>query len=225
MAGRVARLHQVRGGCVDVSFMVLGFIANNVYVIEDGDGVIIVDPSCRPIDIMGAVEGRKVNAIFCTHNHVDHVGCVAKIKELTGAPVYASTIDAPLIEEGQWDRNSNLTAEPCKVDHRVKEGDEITVGKTTWKVIATPGHTKGSICFFLDPKDSPSGKGAPVLVSGDTLFAGSIGRTDFAGGSMSEMRKSLARLSKLPNATIVLPGHNGLTTIAAEQRRVFAYFL
>ena len=223
MAGHNVRTHQVQGGCADASFVVLGFIANNVYFIDDGEGLIIVDPSCRPSDILSIVGDQEVDAIFCTHNHSDHVGCLAQIQKATGATVYASTIDAPLIEKGQKDPDGYY-ADPCKVDVRVNDGDTITVGKTTWKVMATPGHTKGSIFFFLDAKNAPK-KGKNLLVSGDTLFAGSIGRTDFAGGSMADMRKSLAKLQKLPDATIVLPGHNALTTIQAEQRRVFAYFL
>lgn len=223
MANNFARVHQVQGGCADASFMVLGFIANNVYLIDDGEGLIVVDPSCRPADILHAVGGRKVDAIFCTHNHSDHVGCLAQIQKATGAKVYAHTVDAPLIEKGQKD-DTGYYADACKVDVRVKDGDVITVGKTTWKVLHTPGHTKGSCCFFLDAKKAPK-KGSNLLVSGDTLFAGSIGRTDFAGGSMAEMRRSLAKLQKLPDNTIVLPGHNALTTIKAEQRRVFAYFI
>ena len=93
-----------------------------------------------------------------------------------------------------------------------------------WKVISTPGHTPGSVCFFLSSEDGARIEGANVLVSGDTLFCGSIGRTDFEGGDDRAMRASLRRLSHLPDETLVLPGHNSLTTIADEQRRVFAYF-
>ncbi|MGI6590991.1 MAG: MBL fold metallo-hydrolase [Eggerthellaceae bacterium] len=87
------------------------------------------------------------------------------------------------------------------------------------------GHTPGGACYFLDPATSPFPDKRPLLLSGDTLFCGSIGRTDFEGGNMGAMRASLARLSKLPDATIVLPGHNSLTTIQVEQKRVFAYYL
>ena len=110
------------------------------------------------------------------------------------------------------------------MDRKVSDGETVQVGTTTWKVIATPGHTPGGVCYFLDPAKAPNPQGRPLLVSGDTLFCGSIGRTDFAGGSMRDMRASLARLAKLPDPTIVLPGHNALTTIQVEQKRVFAYY-
>ena len=93
-----------------------------------------------------------------------------------------------------------------------------------WKVVLTPGHTKGSMCLFIDPRFGNHPEGSPVLVSGDTLFCASIGRTDFEGGSMDDMRASLKRLAVLPDETLVLPGHNDLTTIGAERRRVFAQF-
>ena len=144
------------------------------------------------------------------------------MKRRTGAPVIASKVDSPVIEAGQKDMG--IVTEGCVVDRKVSDGDMIAVGKTEWRVIATPGHTPGGICFFLDPQKAPHPDRRPLLVSGDTLFCGSIGRTDFEGGSMRDMRASLARLSKLPDSTIVLPGHNALTTIQVEQKRVFSYY-
>lgn len=217
------RLHRLEEGCAKVEFTVLGPIENNVFFIDDGEGIIIVDPSCWPDDIMAAVGDRPVDAIFVTHNHWDHCNALAEVKRRTGAPVYAPRIDAPLIESGQEDMG--IVTEGCKIDHKVDDGDIVTVGKTAWQVLATPGHTPGSICFFLDPKKAPNPDGRPLLISGDTLFCASIGRTDFEGGSLRDMRASLARLSKLPDPTIVLPGHNSLTTIQVEQKRVFAYYL
>ena len=92
------------------------------------------------------------------------------------------------------------------------------------KVIGTPGHTEGSMCLFLDSSLTERLDAKPVLIAGDTLFFGSIGRTDFSGGSMSAMRKSLKRLAVLPDDTVVLPGHGNLTTIGGERRRVFAFY-
>lgn len=223
MGNANSRLHEVRDACVDIRFLILGPIANNVYLIDDGDGLIVVDPSCKAPAIMEAAGERKVDAIFVTHNHTDHVGALADLARQTGAPVIASAIDAPLIERGQRD-DFGLEAKGCKVTTKVGDGDIVKVGKTAWKVMATPGHTKGGICFFLDPSAAPKPKGSPVLVSGDTLFCGSIGRTDFAGGSLAEMRKSLRYLAFLPDQTVVLPGHDMLTTIKAERKRVFAYY-
>ena len=147
----------------------------------------------------------------------------AELREATGAPVIASAIDAPLIEE-PCDEDLSTRGVPCPVDRTVAHGDVVEVGNMKWKVIATPGHTPGSICLFDIPQFGNHPKGLPVLLSGDTLFAGTIGRTDFKGGSMADMRASLKKLAALPDDTAVLPGHNNLTTIGAERRRVFALY-
>lgn len=218
----MARFHTVRDLCVQVSFAVLGPIANNVYVVDDGQGVIVVDPSCRQDAIMQMVGSRTVDAIFVTHRHEDHIGALHAVHELTGAPVYAPALEAKVIEEGV-ESDYGLSAAGCPVDVRVSDGDTLAVGKTTWKVLHTPGHTEGSVCYYLRPQDAP-GTGRPVLLSGDTLFCSSIGRTDLPGGSMKQMRQSLRRLGQLPDETAVLPGHNMLTTMKAEKRTTIAYY-
>lgn len=218
---RSGRAYVVTGACVDIEFMVLGPIQNNTYLISDGSATFVVDPSDDADRIITALGKRTLDAIVVTHHHADHVSALKELKEKTGAPVYASAIDAPVIENQPKDYPP---AESCKVDHMVKDKDTITIGAMRWKVIATPGHTPGGICFFLDSEYGMRLDGANVLISGDTLFCGSIGRTDFEGGNDREMRASLRRLSQLPHDTLVLPGHNSLTTIADEQRRVFAYF-
>lgn len=211
-------LHEVKGGCVPISFLVLGPIENNVYLIDDGaGGVIVVDPSCEPDLIMDALAGRPISALFVTHQHWDHVGALRALVDRTGAAVYASRIDAPTIESGQADRHSPERISPCRVDHKLSDGESVTVGMLTWRCILTPGHTKGSMCLLAETGTRP---GSPVLISGDTLFQASIGRVDFEGGSMTDMRASLRKLSKLPDDTIVLPGHMGTTTIGAERHRV-----
>ena len=218
----MARYHKVRDLCADVVFSILGPIANNVYVVDDGEGVIVVDPSCRPDAIMDMVNGRKVDAIFVTHRHEDHIGALADIHRLTGAKVYAPALEAKVIEAGV-ESAFGLSSAACPVDVRYKDGDRITVGKTTWEVLHTPGHTEGSSCFYLRPENAPH-DGAPILLSGDTLFCSSIGRTDFEGGSMKQMRQSLRRLGQLPDDVVVLPGHNMLTTMKAEKRMTIPYY-
>ncbi|MCI2241404.1 MBL fold metallo-hydrolase [Adlercreutzia faecimuris] len=217
------RLFEVQGLCADVEYLVMGQLQNNVYVISDGRGTMVVDPSCDVDDILAAVGERAVDAIVLTHAHNDHVGAAAALREATGAPVIASAADADAIEDPR--PGAFLDAAPaCPVDRRVANGDVVTVGGMAWKVISTPGHTPGSICLFLIPQFGNHGDGLPILVSGDTLFAGTVGRTDFEGGSMDEMRASIKKLAALPDDTAVLPGHNDLTTIGAERRRVFARF-
>ncbi len=219
MAGK----YEVQGLCVDVTYMVLGPIENNVYIISDGKGTFVVDPSCRADRILAALGDRKLDAIVITHHHYDHTEAAEEIRRATGAAVYASKIDAPLIEDPKEVGTSGI-ARPCKVDRRVSHGDVVRIGDMEWKVILTPGHTEGSICLYLPPQFGNHPKGLPVLISGDTLFAGATGRTDFEGGSMSDMAASMKKLAKLPDDVAVLPGHNDLTTIGAERRRVFARF-
>lgn len=284
-------LYEVQGLCVDVSYMVMGPIENNVYVVSDGAGAMVVDPSCEADRILGALRelgvrvgadagvraaardtlggdagaagagdagasasgagdaagvgagaagagdagasepagaegaygGVKLEAIVLTHSHWDHVDAAADLRAATGACVIASVADAGQIEHPTHNSTSRV-ATPCKVDRRVEHGDVVQVGNMQWKVMATPGHTKGSMCLFMVPQFGNHADGLPVLISGDTLFAGTVGRTDFEGGSMADMTASVKKLAHLPDDTVVLPGHNSLTTIGAERRRVFARF-
>ena len=217
------QLFEVKGLCADVEYLVMGQLQNNVYLISDGAGTMVVDPSCDADTILAALGDRTLDAIILTHNHNDHTGAVAALREATGAVVVASELDADGVEHpgpGAFMEASD----PCPVDRRVSHGDVVTVGNMAWKVIATPGHTRGSICLFLIPQFGNHADGLPLLISGDTLFAGTVGRTDFEGGSMDDMRASMKKLAALPDDTAVLPGHNDLTTIGAERRRVFARF-
>lgn len=212
-------LHVVSGGCARVGYIVLGMISNNTYMIDDGEGgTIIVDPSTHPDTIMEAA-GEHVSALLVTHGHFDHVGALYDLRARTGAPVYASAIDTPLIEQPQagW---HGIKVHACSVDHQLQDGEEVRIGQLALKMLLTPGHTPGSACYLVEPHGTAGGLGAPMLFSGDTLFCNSVGRTDFEGGSMADMRASMRKLSHLSDDTIVLPGHNELTTIEAERIRV-----
>ncbi|BAK45601.1 MBL fold metallo-hydrolase [Eggerthella sp. YY7918] len=216
--------YQVKGACVSVEYLVLGMIQNNVFIISDDAATIVVDPSCKADEILKTVGNRKVDAIILTHRHSDHVGAAKALRDKTGATVIASAIDAPIISGEQKLPHDDMRFEPCPVDQTVADGDILKIGNMPWKVISTPGHTPGGICLFLAPQFGSNPQGAPVLISGDTLFCGSIGRTDFQGGDMRAMRASLKRLAALPDDTIVLPGHESLTRIGDERRRVFAFY-
>lgn len=207
--------HTINGGCVSIEFLVMGPIENNVYIVGDGDTTFVVDPTCDPDRILKALEERKLDTIVLTHFHWDHCGAAKKLRDITGARVIASRADAPIIAGEVKLDASHRSYEPCPVDRVVGDNEVVGIGAMRWKVLVTPGHTPGSMCLFLD---APAGsEAAPVLVSGDTLFAGAHGRTDFVGGDAAAMRESLKRLAALPDATIVLPGHGNPTTIAREK--------
>ena len=154
-----------------------------------------------------------------THEHSDHIGALAQLRHETDAPVIASAIDAPLIEKQQKQAAAKLSPVQNKVvDRTVKEGDIVELCGMKWKVLITPGHTKGSMCLYLPASENGGERG--ILFSGDTLFCGAFGRTDFPGGSMNEMVKSLKRLDTLPADTLVFPGHMQFTEIGEEQRGI-----
>lgn len=213
---------KIDGLCIDARFLVMGPLENNVYIVSDGKGTFVVDPSDNADVIVDQLRGARLDAIVVTHAHWDHTGALAELKRLTGAEVVACAEEAPYIENPRAG-HMGRTSEGCKVDRKVENGDVLNIGNMQWKVIQTPGHSSGSLCLFCIPQFGNHGDGYPVLISGDTLFAGTTGRTDFGRGSDEDMAASIKRLAMLPDDTVVLPGHNALTTIGAE-RKTFARF-
>ena len=145
-------------------------------------------------------QSATLEAILLTHAHFDHIGALKNLRAATNARVY--------IGEADKDDPSRMCHDLLTYTDTYRDGDFVTAGGLRFQVLATPGHTPGSVCLLCEN----------VLFSGDTLFAGSYGRTDFLGGSSRDMAASLKRLSKLPPETRVLPGHGASSTIEEELR-------
>ena len=188
----------------------------NCYVCDCGDGVaVIIDPGDDAGRIRAALLEAKVTpeAILLTHGHLDHISALTELLAVWPVPVYLAAGDARFAFTAQ---NEIPCYQPVgMVPEKLKDltdGQTLTFGSATVTVLATPGHSPGSVCFQV--KDGET----DVLFSGDTLFAGSIGRTDFPGGDNAAMGKSLRRLAALPPALPVYPGHGPATSIGRECR-------
>ncbi len=193
----------------------LGICQTNCYfVYEEGKKeALVFDPADHGDHLFNALKekGFSVGAILLTHGHFDHIWGVDQLKALSGAKLYAYEEEKELCA----DPGLNVSAQAgraCAVtpDVLLKDGEEFTLLGITGKVIATPGHTKGSCCYYFE-KDK-------ILISGDTLFLESVGRTDFPTGSMSTLVRSVReKLMTLPDDVKVYPGHGPSTTIGYER--------
>jgi len=181
----------------------------------------VIDPG-DDIEAILAIIARhrlKVKAIVITHSHIDHIGGAKKMKAATGAPVYLNENDLVLYQHLGEQAKMIGTAEPEKtsIDLSPKDGDTIQAGNIKASVIHTPGHTPGSICLLVPAPDGGA-EVSPMLIAGDTLFRGSIGRTDLRGGDTRAILKSIKeKLLALNDNVLVIPGHGGETTIGFER--------
>lgn len=196
--------------------LMLGVCQTNCYfVYQDGStDVIFFDPADKGDYIYEKLQekGLNVKGILLTHGHFDHIWGTDKLRELSGAPIYAYEAEKALCEDAITNV-SDQVGRPYTVvpDYYVKDGEEITIAGMTCKVIATPGHTVGSCCYYFEE--------AGMLIAGDTLFQESVGRTDLPTGSMSAIIHSIKdKLFLLPDETKVYPGHGDVTSIGHEKR-------
>ncbi len=193
--------------------LVVGPLEVNCYLLADGNGLsLVIDPGDEPDLIMDVIRsnGFNVQYIVCTHGHFDHVGAVAELKDETGAKVLIHREELEIYHAARdmaafWGYDVDNPPEP---DVFINDGDDIRIGEISFRVIHAPGHSPGGICLYS--------KG--IVITGDTLFAGSVGRTDFYGGDINQLKESFNKLMLLPEDTRVLPGHGPESTIGEEKR-------
>jgi len=188
--------------------LIVGPIETNCYIVgsESNRRGMIIDPGASGKKILSSVDelGLDITLIVLTHGHPDHAAAVKEVKKATGAEVAIHTDDAKFMH-----RLSLVVACPSTPDRLLRDGDSVDVGELHFVVLHTPGHSPGGICL----------QGWGVVFSGDTLFRGSVGRTDFPSGNHHQLISSIyAKLMVLPDDTVVYPGHGADTTIGAERR-------
>lgn len=197
--------------------LAVGQLQANCFVVVDEKTreAMVIDPGDEPDRIMEIVkeDNLKVKYIVCTHAHFDHVGAISDIKDETDAKIvihqeerelYSSAMD----QAAFWGYELAPLPEP---DMLVQEGDKLEIGSLKFEILHTPGHSPGGICLY----------GEDVVFTGDTLFEGSVGRTDFYGGDMNKLKRSFSRLMSLPPDTKVFAGHGRSSSIRQEKASNF----
>jgi hydroxyacylglutathione hydrolase len=196
----------------------VGPLRCNCSVIGDGTTreAIVIDPGDDIEDVLAIVRKHnlQVKQIVITHAHIDHIGGAMKLRAATSSPILLNENDQAQLKILDIQAGWIGVAPPgeVKIDQSVTTGDKVKAGSHEASILHTPGHTEGSICLYFPAEKK--------LIAGDTLFAGSIGRTDLPGGSMQKIMESLhGALLSLPDETVVVPGHGPVTTIGEERER------
>jgi len=193
--------------------LVVGPLENNCFMIADEKTAecIVTDPGDEPGRIIDLIKENnfRVKYILCTHAHFDHVGALPEVKEETGAQIVLHSDDLIIYRNAtEYAKSWGFEIDPLpEPDLLVSEGDILRIGSLEFRVLHTAGHSPGGICIY----------GEGILITGDTLFAGSVGRTDLYGGDVNKLRISFKRLMSLPDETRVLPGHGPESTIDRER--------
>ena len=205
---------------IEVEKLVLGAVSTNVYLVFYNGNCLIVDPSDEAERIISHINEKQVKplAILITHGHFDHIMAAPVLAEKYGIKIYAGDADRQLLKDSKLNLGQRFLGEDftMEADEYLKDGDELEFEGFRLKVLYTPGHTVGSISFYSDDlEDNEAFK--KVIFSGDSLFAGSIGRVDLPTGNEATMRKTLEEVfKKMSPETVVFPGHGAATTIERE---------
>ncbi|MDI3328790.1 MAG: MBL fold metallo-hydrolase [Alicyclobacillaceae bacterium] len=205
-----------------VERFVLNAMGTNCYVVaaREGGPAVVIDPAgpMEPVRSFLTRRGLKVEAIFQTHGHADHLLGLEELRRETGAPVYIHEGDAEMLTDPEKNLSAFLGSPVvCRpAEHRWRGGEDFVAAGLRIRVIHTPGHTPGGVCLDIAPEGEALHP--KVVFTGDTLFAGSIGRTDFPGGDYDQLIDSIRRhLLTLPDDTVIYPGHEGDSTIGDER--------
>ncbi len=203
---------------MNIQRIVTGAYQENAYLVQAGAGrAFVVDPGADAPRILAALRAADASlaAVLLTHGHLDHISALPALLAAAPAPVRIAAADAAwcFTERNSFEPYEPVLAPPATLAADLADGTELRLGDAVVRVLATPGHSPGSVCFLLEGADGAPG----TIFAGDTLFAGSIGRTDFEGGDDAAMAASLRRLASLPPETRVLSGHGPATTIARER--------
>ncbi len=196
---------------------VVGQLQENCYIVYDEEGrdAMVVDPGDEPHRILESItrENLRVLYIVCTHGHFDHLGAVAELKEETGAKIVLHRDELELyVSAGDQATLWGFGFDPQpKPDLLVSEGDQLRIGRMNFSVLSTPGHSPGGMSLY----------GEEIVLTGDTVFAGSVGRTDLPGGDIEALKGSFKRILSLPPQTVILPGHGDATTVGRECKTNF----
>lgn len=195
-----------------VTKLSLGALQTNCYLLSADNAAVCIDVGDFDSRVLDFLEKNsdKERLILLTHAHFDHIGGAEKLRELTGVKIAIGKNDAPSLRDRAKTLSSvfGIEVAPFSADITIRDGETFNVGDIEFNAIETAGHTMGSMCYFTND----------LLFCGDTLFEGSIGRTDCYGGDENALLKSLKILSSLPDNTVVYCGHGGDTTIGKERR-------
>jgi len=225
-------------GEVDVRMFTVGPIQENAYIVRrgaDAKRAVMIDPGAEAERLLEAARalGVEIEAILVTHCHFDHIGAVAEVARATGAPVYCPEIERGMLADvNSWTPPGFGPFESYEADHTVKGGERLSLAGLDVEVLFTPGHSPGHVTYAIAAAASArevavadeSGQvrertpGERALLSGDVLFAGSVGRTDLPGGDWNVLERSIGTLLRaFPAETAVYPGHMGMTTLGLER--------